>query len=51
MTLFIAWLLIDGFHLDPSLKLWAFLLWLLHLVAHSNPSADSIATKVKAALR
>ena len=51
MTLFIAWLLIDGFHLDPWLHFWAVLIWLVHLAVHSEPSADTIAQRVKDILK
>ena len=51
MTLLIAWILIDAYHLGDGMKFWAFVLWLCHLGVHSSPSTDAITDAVKKALR
>ena len=50
MTLLIAWILIDGYHLGDGMKAWAFILWVMHLMAHSSPSKSDITDAIKKAL-
>jgi hypothetical protein len=46
MTLLIAWILIDANHLGDGMKVWAFVLWVLHVMYHEAPSAKAIRDAV-----
>ena len=36
MTLLIAWLLMDLLHMDGWWKLWAFIIWVGHILFHAE---------------